>query len=115
MTVAIAILMKDPGAAKTRLSPVLANDAREKLALLLFENTLQFFMRTHAGEPIGIVTAATLRLYPGGFHETLNDLDRQTVIDELTQWLLRHLPDAPSTAAAPSVPRQAALGAHGNG
>lgn len=57
----------------------------------------------------------TLRLYPGGFHETLNDLDRQTVIDELTQWLLRHLPDAPSMATAPSVPRQAALGAHGNG
>ncbi len=58
MTVAIAILMKDPGAAKTRLSPVLANDAREKLALLLFENTLQFFMRTRAGEPIGVVTAS---------------------------------------------------------
>lgn len=58
MTVAIAILMKDPAAAKTRLSPILANDAREKLALLLFENTLQFFMRTRTGEPIGVVTAS---------------------------------------------------------
>ncbi|WP_082407543.1 coenzyme F420-0:L-glutamate ligase [Mesorhizobium sp. 1M-11] len=58
MTVAIAILMKDPAAAKTRLSPVLANDAREKLALLLFENTLQFFRRTHSGGPVGVVTAS---------------------------------------------------------
>lgn len=58
MTVAIAILMKDPATAKTRLSPVLANDARERLALLLFENTLQFFKRTHADNPIGVVTAS---------------------------------------------------------
>ncbi|MFE0018548.1 coenzyme F420-0:L-glutamate ligase [Mesorhizobium sp. NPDC059054] len=58
MTVAIAILMKDPAAAKTRLSPVLANDARESLALLLFENTLQFFRRTHSGGPVGVVTAS---------------------------------------------------------
>lgn len=58
MTVAIAILMKDPAAAKTRLSPVLANDAREKLALLLFENTLQFFRRTYPGGPLGVVTAS---------------------------------------------------------
>lgn len=58
MTVAIAILMKDPATAKTRLSPVLANDARERLALLLFENTLQFFKRTHPGGPIGVVTAS---------------------------------------------------------
>lgn len=58
MTVAIAILMKDPAAAKTRLSPMLANDAREKLALLLFENTLQFFRRTHVDGPIGVVTAS---------------------------------------------------------
>ncbi|HEV2507862.1 MAG TPA: coenzyme F420-0:L-glutamate ligase [Mesorhizobium sp.] len=58
MTVAIAILMKDPAIAKTRLSPVLANDARERLALLLFENTLQFFRRTHPDSPVGIVTAS---------------------------------------------------------
>jgi 2-phospho-L-lactate guanylyltransferase (CobY/MobA/RfbA family) len=36
MTVAIAILMKDPCQAKTRLKPALGNDARETLALLLF-------------------------------------------------------------------------------
>ncbi|ODP35289.1 alpha/beta hydrolase [Pandoraea sp. ISTKB] len=34
----------------------------------------------------------TLRLYPGHFHETLNDLDREKVIEELTAWLVAHLP-----------------------
>jgi alpha-beta hydrolase superfamily lysophospholipase len=51
----------------------------------------------------------TLRLYPGHFHETLNDLDREKVIDELTQWLLQHLPETPS---APRV--QPEFGTHGS-
>lgn len=42
----------------------------------------------------------TLRLYPGYFHETLNDLGREKVVDELTQWLLQHLPDAQATQTA---------------
>lgn len=52
----------------------------------------------------------TLRLYPGHFHETLNDLGRQQVIDELTQWLLQHLPGTPAAPSAQSP--QPALGAH---
>ncbi|WP_448956327.1 coenzyme F420-0:L-glutamate ligase [Labrys neptuniae] len=56
MTVAIAILMKDPAEAKTRLRPALSNDVREELALLLFENTLRFFRRIRGGEPVGVVT-----------------------------------------------------------
>ncbi|BDD90788.1 Monoacylglycerol lipase [Pandoraea cepalis] len=49
----------------------------------------------------------TLRLYPGHFHETLNDLDREKVIDELTQWLMQHLPETPV-----AQPTQPTVGAH---
>jgi coenzyme F420-0:L-glutamate ligase/coenzyme F420-1:gamma-L-glutamate ligase len=56
MTVAIAILMKDPCQAKTRLKPALGNDARETLALLLFENTLGFFRRFYGDNPLAVVT-----------------------------------------------------------
>lgn len=56
MTIAVAILMKDPSEAKTRLAPALGADAREKMALLLFENTLSFFARVHAGGPLAVVT-----------------------------------------------------------
>ncbi|MBX3577492.1 MAG: coenzyme F420-0:L-glutamate ligase [Rhizobiaceae bacterium] len=48
MTLAVAILMKDPAQAKTRLKPVLGSDARERLALLMFENTLDHFLRLPA-------------------------------------------------------------------
>lgn len=56
MTLAVAILMKDPAEAKTRLRPVLGDDAREKLAAVLFENTLAFFARFHAGKPLAVVS-----------------------------------------------------------
>lgn len=55
MTVAAAIMMKDPAEAKTRLKPALANDARESLALVLFDNTLAFLTTRHDG-PVGVVT-----------------------------------------------------------
>lgn len=55
MKVAAAILMKDPSEAKSRLKPALPNDAREALALLLFDNTLDFLVTEHRG-PIGVVT-----------------------------------------------------------
>lgn len=91
MTVAIAILMKDPTAAKTRLSPVLANDAREKLALLLFENTLQFFKRTHAGGPISVVTAsqetaAIGRKYGASIIEEAGHGDINAAADRASVW-----------------------------
>lgn len=56
MTIAIAILMKDPADAKTRLKSALASDAREKLALLLFENTLGFFRQFSPGAALAVVT-----------------------------------------------------------
>lgn len=56
MTLAIAILMKDAADAKTRLRPAMGDDAREKIALLLFENTLAFFARAHARAKLGVVT-----------------------------------------------------------
>ena len=55
MTIAAAIMMKDPAEAKSRLRPALANDAREGLALLLFDNTLGFLTGRHRG-PVGVVT-----------------------------------------------------------
>ncbi|MBX3566476.1 MAG: coenzyme F420-0:L-glutamate ligase [Rhizobiaceae bacterium] len=55
MKVAAAILMKDPADAKSRLRPALGNDARESLALLLFDNTLAFLVSHHDG-PVGVVT-----------------------------------------------------------
>ncbi|MBL8577833.1 MAG: coenzyme F420-0:L-glutamate ligase [Mesorhizobium sp.] len=55
MTVAAVIMMKDPAEAKSRLRPVLANDAREGLAMLLFDNTLAFLTDRHDG-PVGVVT-----------------------------------------------------------
>lgn len=56
MTLAVAILMKDPAQAKTRLRPVLGSDARERLALLMFENTLGHFMQLDAVQFVGVVT-----------------------------------------------------------
>lgn len=34
----------------------------------------------------------TLTLYPGSYHETLNDLDRAQVLRDLTTWLNAHVP-----------------------
>ena len=59
MKVAAAIMMKDPAEAKSRLKPALANDARESLALLLFDNTLAFLIARHDG-PVGVVTRSPL-------------------------------------------------------
>ncbi|MDG0027042.1 alpha/beta hydrolase [Trinickia sp. Y13] len=36
-------------------------------------------------------TDRTLSLYEGAYHETMNDLDRDRVIDALTQWILAHV------------------------
>lgn len=55
MTVAAAILMKDPSEAKTRLRPALDDETRAGLALLLFDNTLGFLLASHDG-PVGVVT-----------------------------------------------------------
>jgi alpha-beta hydrolase superfamily lysophospholipase len=32
----------------------------------------------------------TLTLYEGSYHETMNDLDRDRVIDALIEWIARH-------------------------
>lgn len=56
MTLRVAILMKDPAEAKTRLAGTLEFDARERLALTLFENTLTFLVRTYGADRVGVVT-----------------------------------------------------------
>lgn len=55
MTVAAAILMKDPVESKTRLRSALDDETRAALALVLFDNTLRFLVAEHDG-PIGVVT-----------------------------------------------------------
>jgi 2-phospho-L-lactate guanylyltransferase len=56
MTVAIAVLMKDPADAKTRLSLALGNCGRERLALRMFERTLSFFRHYAPGDFLLVVT-----------------------------------------------------------
>jgi acylglycerol lipase len=36
----------------------------------------------------------TLKLYDGGFHDLLNDIDKQLVISDITSWINSHLPVA---------------------
>ncbi|NVK29655.1 MAG: alpha/beta hydrolase [Gammaproteobacteria bacterium] len=39
-------------------------------------------------------SAVTLNQYPGGYHELLNDLDREQVMTDIVAFLERHLPSA---------------------
>jgi acylglycerol lipase len=39
-------------------------------------------------------TDKTLKLYDGGFHDLLNDIDKQLVISDITNWINSHLPVA---------------------
>jgi alpha-beta hydrolase superfamily lysophospholipase len=36
----------------------------------------------------------TLKLYVGGFHDLLNDIDRQTVMSDVLGWIMARLPGA---------------------
>jgi len=56
VTLAIAILMKDPAKAKTRLEPLLGSDARAALARTLFEHSLSFFCQFYPETPLCVVT-----------------------------------------------------------
>lgn len=59
MNPVVAVLMKDPADAKTRLAPVLGNDVREELALLLFKSTINFFQRFHADKRVAVITPSS--------------------------------------------------------
>jgi acylglycerol lipase len=39
-------------------------------------------------------TDKTLKFYDGGFHDLLNDIDKQLVISDITSWINSHLPVA---------------------
>ncbi|VVE05124.1 alpha/beta hydrolase [Pandoraea anhela] len=72
-----------------------ANAGALHLPIYLFHGTADRLTAPWASEQFhGNVGSQdkTLRLYPGHFHETLNDLDREKVIDDLTAWLVAHLP-----------------------
>ncbi|MEF3067942.1 alpha/beta hydrolase [Pandoraea apista] len=92
-----------------------ANANALHLPLYIFHGTADKLTAPWASEQFHGNAASqdkTLRLYHGHFHETLNDLDREKVIGELTTWLLQHLPDTPGAPAA--QPPQPAMGAHGH-
>lgn len=56
MSTLVIIPMKDPAVSKTRLSSALQADERERLAQLLFENTLSFFAKKCPFLPKLVVT-----------------------------------------------------------
>jgi acylglycerol lipase len=76
--------------------------ARLRTPLLVFHGTADKLTEpdgsrafgTHAGSP-----DKTLRLYEGSYHETMNDLDRIRVIDDLIGWIDAHAHRAPSAAS----------------
>jgi len=72
---AAAILMKDPASAKTRLRPALDDGARERLAILMFENTLSFLARTSGIDRLVVVTPSPCiaRLADAAGIETVHD------------------------------------------
>jgi acylglycerol lipase len=37
-------------------------------------------------------TDKTLKLYEGGFHDLLNDIDKESVIVDIKSWIDGHLP-----------------------
>jgi alpha-beta hydrolase superfamily lysophospholipase len=39
-------------------------------------------------------TDKTLKLYEGGFHDLLNDIDKELVIGDIKSWIDEHLPAA---------------------
>jgi acylglycerol lipase len=41
----------------------------------------------------------TLKLYPGSFHDPLNDIGRETVMADIVTWIAERLPTTASTAA----------------
>ena len=41
----------------------------------------------------------TLKLYEGGFHDLLNDIDKKAVMVEITNWITAHIPATVSSSA----------------
>lgn len=94
MSTLIVIPMKDPACAKTRLHTVLGSDERERLARLLFDNTLNFFARHCPDLPRLVVTESATIAQTGQRHgaHVLREEKRQglnAALDAATQWALR--------------------------
>lgn len=76
-----------------------ATQIREPLLLLHGQaDPVTSWIATHAFYQACASTDKSLKLYPGVFHETHNDLDRSQVLADVSAWLLQH--------AAPLPPRQ---------
>jgi acylglycerol lipase len=46
-------------------------------------------------------TDKTLKLYEGGFHDLLNDIDKESVIVDIKSWIDGHIPVAAGNQGSP--------------
>lgn len=105
MSTLIVIPMKDPASAKTRLRPALGAGERERLARLLFDNTLAFFARQCPELPRLVVTESPAIALSGQQQgaQVLREEQRRglnAALDAATQWALRQGHDATLFVAA---------------
>ncbi|MFX1761523.1 lysophospholipase [Paraburkholderia sp. A1RI-2L] len=72
-----------------------AGRARLRMPVLIWHGTEDKLTEPEGSRAFGAQVGSpdqTLTLYEGSYHETLNDLDRQRVIDSMVDWIGRHLP-----------------------
>lgn len=94
MSTLIVIPMKDPASAKTRLRPALGSGERERLARLLFDNTLAFFARQCPDLPRLVVTESASIAQGSQWQgaQVLREEKRQglnAALDAATLWAVR--------------------------
>lgn len=83
------------------MSRVLAACGTLRMPLYIFHGTEDRLTSPSGSQALYAGSASldkTLRLYPGSYHETMNDLDREQVLQELAGWLLAHSQSAASAA-----------------
>ena len=105
MSTLIVIPMKDPASAKSRLRMALQSNERERLARLLFDNTLAFFARQCPAMPRLVVTesAAIAQSSQWQGAQVLREEKRQglnAALNAASQWAIRQGHDAMLYVAA---------------
>jgi acylglycerol lipase len=76
------------------------------LPILLFHGTADKLTEPEGSREFRMQTASpdcTLKLYPGNYHETLNDVERERVYADLFDWIDAHLPAATNADTSTSA------------